>query len=128
MLKINTFQNLTQYLVYFKEYIKIFKLKNLFYSKYSVRNGILILPTYYFYFKDFWPILSFRLLIITPHEGKTGDKNTMCEVIKPRPNEIIIFNTFRALEECIAEIQETENIRNEREFFESYRIKIMKLD
>ena len=52
----------------------------------------------------------------------------MCEAIKPRPDEIIIFNNFRALEECIAEIQESENIRNEREFFESYRIKIMKLD
>ena len=52
----------------------------------------------------------------------------MCEVIKPRMNEIIIFNNFSALEECIAEIQETENIRNEREFFQSYRIKIMKLD
>ena len=52
----------------------------------------------------------------------------MCEAIKPRSDEIIIFNNFRALEECIAEIQEPENIRNEREFFESYRIKIMKLD
>lgn len=52
----------------------------------------------------------------------------MCELVKPLPNEIIIFNNFRALEETIAEIQETENIRNEREFFESYRIKIMKLD
>jgi len=52
----------------------------------------------------------------------------MCEAIKPRMREIIIFNNFRALEETIAEIQETENIRNEREFFESYRIKIMKLD
>ena len=52
----------------------------------------------------------------------------MCEVIKPRPNEIIIFNNFRALEEAIAEIQESDNIRNEREFFESYSIKIMKLD
>ncbi|WP_180365895.1 hypothetical protein [Methanobrevibacter gottschalkii] len=52
----------------------------------------------------------------------------MCELVKPRPNEIIIFNNFRALEETIAEIQKTENIRNEREFFESYRIKIMKLD
>ena len=52
----------------------------------------------------------------------------MCEVINRRPNEIIIFNNFRALEETIAEIQEAENIRNEREFFESYRIKIMKLD
>lgn len=52
----------------------------------------------------------------------------MCELVKPRPNEIIIFNNFRALEECISEIQETENIRNEREFFESYRIKIIRLD
>ena len=52
----------------------------------------------------------------------------MCEVIKPRMNEIIIFNNFRALEEAIDEISQTENIRNEREFFESYRIKIMKLD
>ena len=52
----------------------------------------------------------------------------MCEAIKPLSDEIIIFNNFRALEECIAEIQESENIRNEREFFESYRIKIMKLD
>lgn len=62
-----------------------------------------------------------------PLEG-TQEINTMCEVIKPRPNEIIIFNNFRALEEAIAEIQESDNIRNEREFFESYRIKIMKLD
>ena len=52
----------------------------------------------------------------------------MCEVINKGPNEIIIFNNFRTLEETIAEIQEAENIRNEREFFESYRIKIMKLD
>jgi hypothetical protein len=66
-------------------------------------------------------------LIINPHEG-TQEINTMCEVIKSRPNEIIIFNNFRALEEAIAEIQESDNIRNEREFFESYRIKIMKLD
>ncbi|WP_400224423.1 hypothetical protein [Methanobrevibacter smithii] len=52
----------------------------------------------------------------------------MCEAIKPRPNEIIIFNNFRTLEETISEIQESENIRNEREFFESYRIKIIRLD
>lgn len=52
----------------------------------------------------------------------------MCEIMKPRPNEVIITNNFRALEEAIDEIQETENIRNEREFFELYRIKIMKLD
>lgn len=60
--------------------------------------------------------------------GKHRRRKTMCEVIKSRMNEIIIFNNFRALEEVIAEIQETENIRNEREFFQSYRIKIMKLD
>ena len=52
----------------------------------------------------------------------------MREIIKPRPNEIIILNNFRALEEAIDEIQESENIRNEKEFFDSYRIKIMKLD
>ncbi len=52
----------------------------------------------------------------------------MCEIVKSRHNEVIIPNNFLALEEVIAEIQETENIRNEREFFESYRIKIMKLD
>ena len=52
----------------------------------------------------------------------------MCEALNPRPSEIIIFNNFRALEETISEIQESENIRNEREFFESYRIKIIRLD
>ena len=52
----------------------------------------------------------------------------MCEIIKPRPNEIIISNNFRALEEAIGEIQESENFRNEKEFFDSYAIKIMKLD
>ena len=57
-----------------------------------------------------------------------GDVKTMCEIVKSRHNEVIIPNNFLALEEVIAEIQETENIRNEREFFESYRIKIMKLD
>lgn len=60
--------------------------------------------------------------------GENRRQNTMCEVIKPRPNEIIIFNNFMALEECIAEIQENENIQSEREFFKSYIIKIMKLD
>jgi len=52
----------------------------------------------------------------------------MCDVIRHRTSEVIIFNNFQALEEAIAEIQDTENIRSEREFFESYRIKIMKLD
>ena len=52
----------------------------------------------------------------------------MCEAIRHLPNEIIILGNFRALEDVIAEIQESENIRNEREFFQSYRIKILKLD
>ena len=43
----------------------------------------------------------------------------MCGIIKPRPNEVIISNNFQALEEAIDEIQETENIRNEKEFFDS---------
>ena len=60
--------------------------------------------------------------------GKIGETKTMCDVIRHRPNEVIIFNNFQALEEAIAEIQDTENIHSEREFFESYRIKIMKLD
>ncbi len=58
---------------------------------------------------------------------KNGDQKNMC-VIKPRPNEIIILKNFRELEEAIDEITETENIRNEKEFFDSYRIKIMKLN
>ena len=52
----------------------------------------------------------------------------MCTIIKPGPDEVIIYNNFQALEEAIAEITETENIRSEREFFEMYRIRIMKLD
>ena len=52
----------------------------------------------------------------------------MCGIIKPRRGEVIITNNFQALEEAIDEITETENIRNEREFFEMYRIKILKLD
>ena len=52
----------------------------------------------------------------------------MCSIIKPRMGEVIITNNFQALEEAIDEITETENIRNKREFFEMYRIKILKLD
>lgn len=52
----------------------------------------------------------------------------MCSTIKPRMGEVIISDNFQALEEAIDEITETENIRNEREFFELYRIKILKLD
>ncbi|MCF0227354.1 MAG: hypothetical protein HUJ52_00865 [Malacoplasma sp.] len=35
---------------------------------------------------------------------------------------------FNALEESIAEISETDNICNEKEFFDLYEIKILKLD
>lgn len=58
---------------------------------------------------------------------KIGGVKTMCE-IKPLPNEVIVTNNFQELEEAIDEISETENISNEKEFFDSYRIKIMKLD
>lgn len=75
--------------------------------------------------------MSFRLLNI-PSDlftmmRTTGDTKTMCE-IKPRHNEVIVTNNFQELEEAIDEISETENISNEREFFDSYKIKIMKLD
>ena len=69
------------------------------------------------------------MLIILPiYWERIGGTITMCGIIKPRPNEVIISNNFQALEEAIDEIQETENIRNEKEFFDLYRIKIMKLD
>ena len=69
------------------------------------------------------------MLIILPiYWERIGGTITMCGIIKPRPNEVIISNNFQALEEAIDEITETENIRNEREFFEMYRIKILKLD
>ena len=35
---------------------------------------------------------------------------------------------FQALAETIAEISETENINNEKEFFDLYEIRILKLD
>lgn len=60
-------------------------------------------------------------------DGEKWRSKNMC-VIKPLPNEIIILKNFRELEEAIDEITETENIRNEKEFFDSYRIKIMKLN
>ena len=59
---------------------------------------------------------------------KNRRQNTMCEMMQSLPGNVIVFNNFQALEEAIAEITETENIRNEREFFEMYRIKILKLD
>ena len=51
----------------------------------------------------------------------------MCE-IKPLHNEVIVTNNFQELEDAIDEISKNENISNEREFFDSYKIKIMKLD
>ena len=48
--------------------------------------------------------------------------------IRPMPREVIVSKNFQALEEAIAEISETENISNEKEFFDLYEIKIMKLD
>ena len=52
----------------------------------------------------------------------------MYSMIKSRTDEVIISNNFQALEEAIDEITETENIHSEREFFEMYRIKILKLN
>jgi len=42
--------------------------------------------------------------------------------------EVIVPTNFRALEEAISEITECENITNEKEFFDLYQIKILKLD
>ena len=42
--------------------------------------------------------------------------------------EVIVPGNFQALEEAISEITECENIRNEKEFFDLYQIKILKLD
>ena len=59
LLKINIFQNLTQYLVYFKKYIKIIL---------NIRQimEILILLQYCFYFSKDYTKVNFRLLIIQP--------------------------------------------------------------
>ena len=42
--------------------------------------------------------------------------------------EVIVPRNFQALEEAISEITECENITNEKEFFDLYQIKILKLD
>ena len=47
---------------------------------------------------------------------------------KPVPKEVVVSQNFQTLEEAIAEIAECENIRNEREFFDLYKIKIMKVE
>ena len=52
----------------------------------------------------------------------------MNELKKRITKEVIIPDNFRELEEVIGEISECENIKTEKEFFELYRIKILKLD
>ena len=47
---------------------------------------------------------------------------------KPVPKEVVVSQNFQTLEEAIAEIAECENISNEREFFDLYEIKILKVD
>ena len=42
--------------------------------------------------------------------------------------EVIVPDNFQELEDAISEITECENITNEKEFFDLYRIKILKLD
>ena len=42
--------------------------------------------------------------------------------------EVIVVHNFQALEEAISEISESENINNERKFFDLYEIRISKLD
>ena len=42
--------------------------------------------------------------------------------------EVIVPNNFQALEEAISEITECENITDEKEFFDLYQIRILKLD
>ena len=59
---------------------------------------------------------------------KNRRQNTMCEMMQSLPGNVIVFNNFQALEEAIAEITETENISNDKEFFDSYQIRILKLD
>ena len=75
-------------------------------------------------FEELLSINMFRLMRV----WKNGDIKTMYGQIRPMPREVIVSNNFQALEEAIAEISETENISNEKEFFDLYEIKIMKLD
>lgn len=42
--------------------------------------------------------------------------------------EVIVPGNFQALEEAISEITECENISDEKEFFDLYQIRILKLD
>ena len=42
--------------------------------------------------------------------------------------EVIVPDNFQELEEAISEISECENITDEKEFFDLYEIKILKID
>ena len=42
--------------------------------------------------------------------------------------EVIVPTNFHALEEAISEITECENITDEKEFFDLYQIRILKLE
>ena len=70
----------------------------------------------------------FEELLTYDESVKNGDIKTMYGQIRPMPREVIVSKNFQALEEAIAEISETENISNEKEFFDSYQIRILKLD
>lgn len=63
---------------------------------------------------------------------KIWSRQTMYEIReelrKPMSKDVIVPENFRELEEAIDEISESENITNERQFFDLYRIKILKLD
>ncbi len=52
----------------------------------------------------------------------------MIGIKKCMTKEIIVPANFQALEEAISEITECENITNEKEFFDLYQIRILKLD
>ena len=52
----------------------------------------------------------------------------MNELKKSINKEVFVPGNFQALEEAISEISECENITNEKEFFDLYEIKILKLD
>lgn len=62
------------------------------------------------------------------YNGKTGSHKIMNGLKKHICKEVIIPDNFQALEEAISEITECENITNEKEFFDLYEIKILKLD
>lgn len=56
------------------------------------------------------------------------ESQIMIGIKKCITKEVIVPRNFQALEEAISEITECENITNEKEFFDLYQIKILKLD